>query len=136
MRLFSWSWLQERLAGRPQTRSTPARKPSLGFRPQLEALEGRNLPSFSSPVSYSVYQPLALAAADVNGDAKPDLVTVAGAGNVLLNNGNGTFAAYQKVGPAGSGVVAADFNGDGYPDLAEVAASKSSIDVLLNNATW
>jgi hypothetical protein len=50
-----------------------------------------------------------------------------------LNNGNGAFGAYQKVGPAGSSVVPADFNGDGFPDLAQIDASQASIDVLFNN---
>ncbi len=56
--------------------------------------------------------------------------------DVLLNNGDGTFGAAQKVGPAGNDVVAADFNGDGFPDLAQIDANASvgagSIDVVLN----
>src|SRR5262245_12058244 len=43
MQLFSW--LHKRMTGRPQTRSTPARKPVPRFRPQLETLEGRDVPS-------------------------------------------------------------------------------------------
>jgi hypothetical protein len=40
-----FSWLQKRPTGRPQSRRTPGRKPTLRFRPRLELLEGRCLPS-------------------------------------------------------------------------------------------
>lgn len=43
MQLFSW--LHKRMTGRPQTRSTSARKPVPRFRPQLETLEARDVPS-------------------------------------------------------------------------------------------
>jgi hypothetical protein len=43
MRLFSW--LHQRTTGRPQTRHIPARKTSQSFRPRLEGLEDRTLPS-------------------------------------------------------------------------------------------
>jgi hypothetical protein len=43
MQLFSW--LYQRITGWSQTRLTPARKPTLGFRPQLEMLERRDVPS-------------------------------------------------------------------------------------------
>ena len=43
MRLFSW--LQERMTGRPRTRRAPARKPAPRFRPHLETLERRDVPS-------------------------------------------------------------------------------------------
>jgi hypothetical protein len=43
MQLFSW--LHKRLTGQSQTRRTPARKPTPRFRPQLEALEDRLVPS-------------------------------------------------------------------------------------------
>jgi hypothetical protein len=43
MQLFSW--LHKWMTGRPYTRRTPARKPTRRFRPQLEALEDRWLPS-------------------------------------------------------------------------------------------
>jgi hypothetical protein len=40
-----FSWLHTRMTGRPQTRRAPARKPSPRFRPHLETLERRNVPS-------------------------------------------------------------------------------------------
>lgn len=95
MQLFSW--LHKRMTGRPQVRSTPARKPLPRFRPQLETLEARDLPSFSAPVfSPSLDGTAALVTADVNGDGKPDLITAANAGEsivVKLNTGKGTFGA-------------------------------------------
>jgi predicted outer membrane repeat protein len=43
MSLFSW--LQQRMKGRPHMRCTPGRKPAPRFRPQIETLEGRVVPS-------------------------------------------------------------------------------------------
>ena len=49
-----FSWLYNRMTARPQTRCTSAPRPAPRFRPQMEILEGRDLPSFSAPVSYPV----------------------------------------------------------------------------------
>lgn len=43
MQLFSW--LHKQLTGRPVTQRAAGRKPTLRFRPQLETLEGRDVPS-------------------------------------------------------------------------------------------
>lgn len=40
-----FSWLHDRLTGRPVSRSAAGRKPTPRFRPQLEGLEGRDVPS-------------------------------------------------------------------------------------------
>ena len=53
--------------------------------------------------------------------------------SVLLNNGNGTFAAtvdYATGRPLS--VAAADLNGDGKPDLAVANADSNNVSVLLN----
>lgn len=82
--------------------------------------------------------PVSVTAADVNGDGFPDLITANGSDgtvSVLINNGDGTFAAPLSY-PAGADPVAvavADLNGDGFPDLAVADASGNSVQVLLNN---
>jgi hypothetical protein len=88
-----FSSLLRRMTGRPHTRRTLPRKPTTRFRPQLEALESRDLPSFTAPVVYPSYGTHALATADMNGDGKADLISVSNgdAVTVWLNNGNGTF---------------------------------------------
>jgi hypothetical protein len=71
---------------------------------------------------------------DLTHDGHLDIATTGSTEmDLLMNNGDGTFAAYQKIGPAGSALLAADFNGDGFLDLAQIDASKSSIDIVMNN---
>jgi hypothetical protein len=121
MQLFSW--LRERMTGRPRTRRAPARGPAPRFRPHLETLEGRDLPSFAAPVAYPVSQPLAVVAADVNGDGKPDLITLAedgGSVSVRLNLKQGGFGTAQTFVAGGQTAVAmavGDVSGDGKPDI-------------------
>src|SRR6516225_655304 len=43
--MYLFSWLHKRLTGRPQTRRTPGHNPTLRFRPQVETLEHRDVPS-------------------------------------------------------------------------------------------
>ena len=88
--------------------------------------------TFQAPVSYNSggEYAVSVAAADVNGDGKPDLLVVNifnSAGNrtqgivgVLMGNGDGTFQApvsYNSGGVNASSIVVADVNGDGKPDL-------------------
>jgi hypothetical protein len=78
--------------------------------------------------------------ADLTGDGKPDLIVVIanmlvdGRFSVLLNNGDGTFAAPVEyfAGIPDSNVVAADFNKDGKLD-AIVGTDGNGIAVLLGN---
>jgi FG-GAP-like repeat/Bacterial Ig-like domain (group 3)/FG-GAP repeat len=82
----------------------------------------------------------ALAAADVNGDGKPDLVVTGddnkgnGIINVLLNSGDGTFPTQVTYpsGTIGSSVILGDVNGDGKLD-AIIADRLGSLDVLFGN---
>ncbi|HZZ81481.1 MAG TPA: VCBS repeat-containing protein [Gemmataceae bacterium] len=94
------------------------------FRPRLESLEGRDLPSFAVPVAYPSSQALAVVTADVNGDGRPDLITLAGNGNavtVQLNNKKGGFGTVNGFFVHGTGSASAlavgDVNGDGRPDI-------------------
>ena len=70
--------------------------------------------------------PLCVAAADVNNDGKPDLISANFGDNswtVLTNDGSGGFVTSATIGsPLPAGYVAdtfavGDFNGDGWPDL-------------------
>jgi type II secretory pathway component GspD/PulD (secretin) len=79
-----------------------------------------------SPISSGVGKgPVAIAAGDLNGDAKPDLAVVNQTDNtvsILLNNGDATFTAATgsplQTASSPTGVAIADFNQDGIPDIA------------------
>jgi Bacterial type II and III secretion system protein/FG-GAP-like repeat/FG-GAP repeat len=78
----------------------------------------------SSPVS-SGNGPVAIAAGDLNRDAKPDLAVVNQTDDtvsIFLNNGDASFAPgptpLLQTAASPTGVVIADFNQDGLPDIA------------------
>jgi len=83
-------------------------------------------------------QPNSIAAADVNGDGRLDLVALTPYNGVFvyIGNGDGTFqtavdyATNDPNGPNG-GLAVGDLNSDGHPDLAITASE--GLDVLLNN---
>ncbi|HVS28724.1 MAG TPA: FG-GAP-like repeat-containing protein, partial [Solirubrobacteraceae bacterium] len=87
--------------------------------------------------------PQKIAAADLNGDGRPDIVTVNRMSNdlsVLLNAGAGAFAAHvdYPVGPGAQGpfdVAIGDINGDGKPDLVSANRDSSSVSVLMGNGS-
>ncbi len=77
-----------------------------------------------------------MAVTDLTGDGIPDVVTTNYLGNslsVLLNDGDGSFAAQETIPTAVSPVrtVVADVNGDGRPDLVTVGNYDSATGVLL-----
>jgi flagellin-like hook-associated protein FlgL len=75
---------------------------------------------------------------DFNGDGIPDIVSsdsVSGTISILLNNGNGTFAAAQSyvASSAGDSVLVADFDADGVSDIASASQANQVIGVFFGN---
>lgn len=94
--------------------------------------------SFRKPDFDTGNRPIALAAADFNGDGRLDIATANAQDNtisILLNDGHGGFLPHADyvVGTFPVALVAADFNNDGFPDLAVANENTSSISILLGN---
>jgi hypothetical protein len=93
--------------------------------------------TFQAPLNiFSNRYAMSIAAADVNGDGKLDLLAAAENGvagmDVSLGNGDGTFQpAVTYPTCAAGGIVVADFNQDGKPDVAVPCAV--SLAVLIGN---
>jgi hypothetical protein len=112
------------------------------FRPCLEALEGRALPSFVAPPAFPAGpDPSGLTGGDFNGDGRFDVVAANGPNpgqvSLLLNDGAGGFLP-AKTFPAGSSansVAAADVNQDGSLDLVVTNPATRSISVLRGSGT-
>ena len=104
----------------------------------MNVLLNRGNGTFAAAVEYPAgLGPYAVVAADLNGDAAPDLAVAARDSarvEVLLNHGDGTFAAAVDyiVGLGPEGVAAADLNGDGRLDLVSANSNAQSVSVLLN----
>jgi tetratricopeptide (TPR) repeat protein len=82
--------------------------------------------------------PVAVAAADFNGDAKPDLAIVnrdANTVSIFRGEGDGTFTFLADLTGYSTpvAIVAADLNGDGKADLAVVNQGNNSVSILLGN---
>jgi hypothetical protein len=96
-------------------------------------------PQFSAPVLVRTGdQPAALAAADFNGDGKPDLAAAdsgSGTVSVILGKGDGSFAprVHYRTSASPYDVDAPDLNGDGSPDA--VTAGDGPLAVFLNDGT-
>jgi uncharacterized protein (TIGR03437 family) len=91
-------------------------------------LPGNGDGTFRTPVVTSLPTNY-LAAADVNGDGIPDMVTISQVNNVtpqglyyLIGNGDGSFQQQISLNlPTYQSLVVADFNRDGRPDVASAA---------------
>jgi FG-GAP-like repeat/FG-GAP repeat len=131
----SSSWLKK-LVRKPE-RARSHRLP--GYRPRIESLEDRTVPSFFTPTNYAVgTTPHGEAVGDFNGDGKADLVVVNQGANtlsVLLGNGNGTFQPRTDyaTGTSPWGVAVGDVNGDGKADVVVVNKGSNSLSVFLGN---
>jgi hypothetical protein len=91
MQLFSW--LHKRLTGRSQTRATPARKPTPRFRPQLEALEDRDVPSTLTVTNHLGFGPGSLRAEIAAAQSGDTIVFAKGIGSTIDTaiNSNGYY---------------------------------------------
>jgi Bacterial Ig-like domain (group 3)/FG-GAP-like repeat len=107
----------------------------------LLVLPGDGKGNLGSPIISSInLAPTMVVTADMNHDQKPDAVMI-GLGidenpkvSVLINQGNGTFAAEQDytIGVASS-LAVGDFNGDGFMDVA-VSEGAAGVFVLLGQS--
>ncbi|MFN2467487.1 MAG: FG-GAP repeat domain-containing protein, partial [Gaiellaceae bacterium] len=84
--------------------------------------------------------PNAIAAADLNGDDRPDLATANSGSDdltILLGNGAGGFTpsigSPVDAGDGSDSLAVADLNGDGKPDLAVANANSDDVSILLGN---
>src|SRR5712691_2429549 len=97
--------------------------------------------SFALPVSFQTGAlPITVGIADVNGDGKPDLVTVNTGANtvsVLPGNGAGSFGSRTDfaTGAVPHGLAIADLDGDGNPDLVVANTGANTVSVLLGTGT-
>lgn len=109
----------------------------------ISVLTNKGNGTFNTRVTYQTDSTICnaryLAGGDLNGDGYPDIAVAnycSGTVAVLMNNGNGTFAArvVYAAGSSPSSVIIKDLNGDGKGDLALANyAASSNVSVLMNN---
>jgi VCBS repeat protein/List-Bact-rpt repeat protein len=105
----------------------------------ISVLMGNGDGTFQPHVDYPTGAfPLAVTAADLNGDGKADVVTANANDNtisVFINRGNGTYAPRVDYSTANGpwSLAIGDFNGDGKADVAVAAPGSGVVSVLINN---
>jgi hypothetical protein len=115
--------------------SAPSRRLSAPL--YLEPLGERILPSFTTPVTYTVNgNAHAVTLGDFTGSGILDLATAndgANGVNVLLGNGDGSFqqAVSYATGFAPAGILTADLRGIGTQDL--ITENQTTVSILLGN---
>src|ERR1700730_3803564 len=110
----------------------------------ISVLLGNGDGTFQRPLSLTVLAaPYNIAAADLNGDGKPDIVAthnvVNGSASVLVGHGDGSFdpAVTFSGGDYIEGLVIADFNGDGKLDIVTGNANHQISELLgIGDATF
>src|SRR5262249_10137187 len=125
------------------TRLQPDRQLALRLsNPRIDG--GASTPlAFAAPQSFATAtRTFASAAADFNGDGKPDLAVITQSNNsvVVLLNTTPTGAAAASFAPGQSfsvgslpqAIAVGDVNGDGKPDLAVANTYSDTVSVLLN----
>ena len=97
--------------------------------------------NFTEPASspeFAQYNPVAVAAADFDGDSDPDLAVpkLTDEVTILDNNGNGNFTepatSPEDVGVGPRSIAAADLDGDSDPDLAVPNFDSDNVTILRN----
>jgi hypothetical protein len=106
--------------------------------PTISVLLGKGDGTFQPYADYFTGgQPYSVAASDVNGDGKPDLISATAANSimVLIGKGDGTFSRSVDYvgGSVPMGVTSGDFNGDGKPDLALANRGDNSVSIFMGS---
>ncbi|MDZ4755110.1 MAG: FG-GAP-like repeat-containing protein, partial [Phycisphaerae bacterium] len=109
--------------------------------PGISILMNNGNATFAAPVAYAAGStPSSVAVADLSGDGAPDLAVANGGFNgstasILINNGNGTFAAgvAYAAGQGPEAVALGDLDDDGDVDLVVANQFGDTISVLRNN---
>jgi hypothetical protein len=140
-RRLYFPWLKRLFASSRSCRRSAVRSRRPSYRPALELLEDRSVPSFVTAINTPTgASPNGMALGDFNHDGKLDVVTVSNgnftnAVNVQLGNGDGTFQAPTVYTPDANPVAVAvgDLNGDGKLDLVVVNHDGNDVSIFLGN---